>query len=922
MIVIKRNTMKRRFFLSLMAMLCSFTIFAGSFSISGAIKNTTGAGLPGATVSLLDPSDSTLVKFSITNSNGNYDLSDIHEGKFLLQVAMMGFYTEYKVVEVPLKNQPELSNIILKENPAAGVLSEVIISGEKVPIRVLGDTLEYNAGSYKVKPDAAAEDLLRKLPGMQVDENGNIKAMGKDVKKVLVDGKEFFGDDPKVATKNLPADAIDKVQTYEKKSDESLFTGIDDGERDQTINLVLKQGKKAGYFGEAMGGLGVPGHYDASLKAFKFREKSQIAVLGMANDINKFGFTFEDYLNFNGGIGSLLKNGRLEMNTDDVPVDFGQPVTGKMSTQALGLNYGLSKKPTNRFNISYMGYGLQKFLEQKTNSINYTANGNFEKNDLSDQKTHNYNNGLSSSWYNQLDSTWLLTANMRGQLTNKDANETLNSQSYLGSVAQNGLYSNSGSNGDIIRANGSVSLVKKMKGKWPMLQLKGEGSYSSNKDNNNWLNNTTYLSGQEYTDQQFQNNKNITGTMALNLSIIRNIGKGYYLKPFAGIEYNNETSVRYQGPAIGETITIDSLSPDFNVRFATAQGGLELKKNTKKTQSNIGVKLESLQMRSALNGTEISDKSYPYVLPYAFWQSELASGRRLGIRYNTAINTPRASQLLPATDYSNPLFLRSGNAYLKPEYEHWLNLNYSMFDQFTMSTFFASLDGKYTKDKIGWNQTVASYLTQRLTTANLKYNWNAALSAQYSRPVQKIKLNFNVGIRERFDQSISRVNDVDNINKTFNHTLELSVNNMNNNILEARMGGNINIASTSYSINTALNNTYTNYTGFAKINYRPVKNWNFFVSMDMTHYTSQSYDQPITIPLMKAEITRYIFANQRGAITLKGFDLLNKNRSILRTSQLNYFIEQQSNIIGRYVLLSFSYKLNKVGQGNAINIRM
>ncbi|KAA5536470.1 outer membrane beta-barrel protein [Taibaiella lutea] len=914
--------MKRLLFLSLVLILCSSVSFADNHLISGTVKDTAGSGLGGATVSLLDPSDSTLVKFSITNNNGNYAIPDIGEGKFLLQIAMMGFYTEYKTIEMPSMNPAEFNNIILKENPDANVLNEVIISGEKVPVRVIGDTLEYNAGSYKVKPDAVVEDLLRKLPGMQVDENGNIKAMGKDVKKVLVDGKEFFGDDPKVATKNLPADAIEKVQTYEKKSDESLFTGIDDGERDQTINLQLKAGKKAGYFGEVMGGIGVPEHYDASLKAFKFREKSQVAVLGMANNINKFGFTFEDYLNFNGGIGSLLKNGRLEMNADDVPVDFGQPVTGKMNTQALGLNYGLLNKPTNRFNVSYMGYGLQKLLEQKTHSINYTANGNFEKQDLSNEKTNNYNNGLSSSWYNQLDSSLLLTASIHGQLTNKDGNEALNSQSYLESMVQNSLTSASNSNGDIIKTNGSVSLVKKMKGKWPMLQLQGEGSYSNNKDNNKWLNNTKYLSGQEYMDQQFQNNKNTLGSTALNLSIIRNIGKGYYLKPFAGLEYNNETSIRNQGPSNEGVIAIDSLSPDFNIVSTVIKGGLELKKNNKKTQSNIGLKFETLQMQSELNGTGISDKSYRYMLPYAFWQREIASGTRLGIRYNTQINTPRASQLLPTTDYSNPLFLRSGNAFLKPEYEHSLNLNYNRFDQFTMSTFFVSMDGKYTKDKIGWNQTVSTNLVQKLTTANLKYDWNAGLSAYYARPVQKIKLNFNVSIKERFDQSISQVNYIDNVNKTFNHTLELSVNNLNNNILDARIGGNINISSTQYSINTALNTTYTNYTGFAKVNYRPVKNWSFLLSMDMTHYTSQSYDQPITIPLMKAEITRYVFANQRGAITLKGFDLLNKNKSILRVSQLNYFIEQQSSIIGRYALLSFSYKLNKIGQGNAVNIRL
>src|SRR5690606_2593335 len=194
--------------------------------------------------------------------------------------------------------------ILLYPNEAA-MLNEVVITGERVPIRINGDTLEYNAGSFKVKPNAVVEDLLRKLPGVQVDKEGNIKSMGKDVTKVLVDGKEFFGDDPKIATKNLPADAIEKVQSFQKRSEESLFSEIDDGQREQTLNLVLREGKKTGYFGEALGAGGVPGRYEGSLKAFKFRSKTQLAALGMLNNINKFGFSLQDYLSFSGGINNL-----------------------------------------------------------------------------------------------------------------------------------------------------------------------------------------------------------------------------------------------------------------------------------------------------------------------------------------------------------------------------------------------------------------------------------------------------------------------------------------------------------------------------------------------------------------------------------------------------------------------------------------
>ncbi|RYZ34930.1 MAG: TonB-dependent receptor, partial [Sphingobacteriales bacterium] len=269
---------------------------AGLHKMTGRVTDSSGTAIDGASVSLLYPADSTLAFFAISNPSGGFSINDAKEGTYVLQIAMMGYYTEYVRVDLPAANNNNLGAISLKQNIPGTLLSEVIISGEKVPVRVLGDTLEYNAGSYKVKPDAMVEDLLRKLPGVQVDNEGNIKAMGKDVSRVLVDGKEFFGNDPKMATRNLPADAIDKIQAFEKKSDESLFTGVDDGSREQTLNLKLKDGKKTGYFGEAMGALGTPDRYDASLRAFKFRPKSQLAALGMFNNINKFGFSFGDYL--------------------------------------------------------------------------------------------------------------------------------------------------------------------------------------------------------------------------------------------------------------------------------------------------------------------------------------------------------------------------------------------------------------------------------------------------------------------------------------------------------------------------------------------------------------------------------------------------------------------------------------------------
>ncbi len=249
--------MLRTLFLLVILVNTAFVARAGFYQVSGKISDSMGEPLNGASIALLNTEDSTLATFAISNK-GEFVIRDVQAGSYILQASMMGYYTEYRYVEVPLPGQ-DMLYLRLKNNERTTLMNEVVISGERIPIRIKGDTLEYNAGSYKVKPNAVVEDLLRKLPGVQVDKEGNIKSMGKDVTRVLVDGKEFFGDDPKVATKNLPADAVDKVQAFERQSDQSFFSGIDDGDREQTLNLLLKPDKKDRVFWRSKRRAGIAG---------------------------------------------------------------------------------------------------------------------------------------------------------------------------------------------------------------------------------------------------------------------------------------------------------------------------------------------------------------------------------------------------------------------------------------------------------------------------------------------------------------------------------------------------------------------------------------------------------------------------------------------------------------------------------------
>ncbi len=887
--------------------------YAGFHEVSGKITDTTGAVLEAASIALLRPEDSTLVTFGISNK-GDFRIRDIQEGDYLLQASMMGYFTEYRYLHIPLSAGDNL-HLSLKHNDRLTQLNEVVISGEKIPIRVKGDTLEYNAGSYKVKPNAVVEDLLRKLPGVQVDKEGNIKSMGKSVSKVLVDGKEFFGDDPKVATKNLPADAIDKVQAFEKKSDQALFSGIDDGEREQTLNLLLKADKKTGYFGEASGALGLPEQYDAGLKAFKFKPKSQLAALGMLNNINKFGFTFQDYLDYNGGIGSLMSEGgsmNMNINTNDMPVDFGQPVTGKVASGALGLNYSVSPREGNRFNISYMGNGVQKFLDRQTQVRNFTPVGSFDKNDNGQSHLNTLTNRLSVNWRNQVDSADLLSIKAYAKLDNSKDRQNGYSESYIADLLQNRLDRNS-----ITRENGSglgtsASLTRKMKSRWQLLQAKVSADYTYDRSESEWQNSLRYTDSNALSrDAQFQNNFGGQLTTEGALSVVRRLGKGLYLEPQFKGAFNRGASNRQQGQY--DEVQTDSLSPSFYRDVYRFAPGLTLKNNKKELRWSISMKGEGVWLTPYANNLALVTRAYHYFLPAGSLEWNIKNGERFSARYTTETDAPSAAQLMPFTNYNNPLTRTSGNVNLEPEYVHNLNLNYSHFDQFSMSSFFAFINARYTLNKIDWSRTVYPDLSQDMQMINTRYAAMLTLSGQYARPIKRLGINISVSLNETWNRAVSPVNTVENTNNTLKHELELECSNLNNDVWDLRWGGNISISNARYSLNKELNNNYYNYTGFARIAYQPNEHWYVSLSGDITHYTAQSIDAAVTIPILKAEVSRYILANKRGTVSIRGFDLLDQNKSVQRISQLNNLIEQRSNIIGRYFMLSFAYKLNRSG---------
>ena len=240
-------------------------------SVTGNLFDSSkGKWVGNATITLMQKKDSSLVSFTMADDNGRFEITDIPNGDFRVLVSHLNYHNAVENLKIDdAHKKVDLGKIIL--NDKSKMLDEVRITGEAPPVTLIGDTIQYNAGSFKTQPNASVEDLLKKLPGVKVDKDGTVKAQGEKVQKVLVDGKEFFGNDPKVATKNLPADAIDKVQVYDKLSDQAQLTGFDDGNSEKTINLKLKQDKKKGKFGKVSAGAGTDDRYQGKFNANSFK---------------------------------------------------------------------------------------------------------------------------------------------------------------------------------------------------------------------------------------------------------------------------------------------------------------------------------------------------------------------------------------------------------------------------------------------------------------------------------------------------------------------------------------------------------------------------------------------------------------------------------------------------------------------------
>lgn len=932
----------KKWFLFGVVILLSGANLTAQHTLKGKLVDEDEIGFPAATIMLLSAEDSLLKSFGMTQSDGSFTLKAVPKGKFLLQSSIQGMEKLSQSVEVTGSTK-EIDLGALKILPKATDLEGVEITAERVPVQMNGDTIKYDAQAFKTAPNANVEQLLKRLPGVEVDDEGNVKAQGETVQKILVDGKEFFGDDPKIASQNLPADAINYVEVFDKKSDMADFTGVDDGETSKTINLELKPDRRQGMFGDISGGYGNGDSGDHRFRAKanlnRFSEKSQLSFLGMGNNINEQAFSIQDYVNFMGGASNVMGGGgfgRGGGNSGLTPSDLGISWRGSGGTStngintsaAAGINFNQDLGKKTELQSSYFYSFLNKDYRQESDRVNQIFDPFSETTritttlDSTDQLDKNHNHRVNLRLTHNIDSSARLIFVGSGRMNTTNA-----LTGGFESTMEEGAVTNSNlrdvlTSGISYNAASSLTYMKRFAKRGRSLTVKGSlgGLQFQDKDTDNYSEVVTLGLGGLGVDTLDQD-QNTTQ------SFVNYGGKATWTEPlskktYLDVIYDHQENLQDLDKSIYDLnrevfpVFNDTLSNRYDGIYRYDQPGLNFRYVTAKTNLTIGLAGQRTELNGTIGlGDSTLNKVFYNALPSLRYTYQIKKGRRLRFRYNSSVSAPTIEQLSPVVDNSNPLNIYVGNPDLKAEWRHTARVNYMLFDQFSFTNLFTMVTFTYTQDKINSFSTYNPVdNTQYSTYQNVDDDYNVNWFAYFGTPIRKLGVKINVNPGLIYSKSITFINGVENPTNSLTSTVDFSVENRKKELIDVRVGARVSHSLIRYAIDESgtgqnyLNNKfYGDFTLYLK------KGWTLSTSLDYYYYTGGLQENQ-SVPLLTAYISKTFLKNDRGEFRLNGFDLLNQNTGVTRNFGANYEEDLRYNTLRRYAMLSFTYRIIRVGK--------
>ena len=907
-----------RFILSLLVILIASSSYSQEFQITGKVVDNSSNPLESATIYTEKPSDSSLVTYTISEKNGEFILKGNTEVKKLnLIVSYNGYAPHQQVVEVQKNIALEDIRLQLMDN----ALDEITLTASRAPITIKKDTLEFNADSFNTRQDANLEELMKKLPGVEVDSDGNITVNGKPVSRILVNGKEFFGDDPKIATKNLPKEIIDKIQVTDTKTKSEEFTGKAGDPDNKTINIELKIDKNKGYFARFTAGGGTDERYELSGIANYFKDDLRLSVLASSNNINSSGFSFDEVFDMMGG------NARR--------ISFNSNGSFSINGNGFGSSNGITKSETAGFN----------FVNEWDNDMELSTDYFYGRNDTETRTRVERENILPNSRYftNSLSSSNLINDSHRANLRYEVEFDTLTKLSIAPRFNANIGTSFRNSDEETLDENmnlqntstvdemeeltsadfsNNVDFIKRFGSRGSYLQLDLDHSHSKQENENIYFSESTFINAPENNmiqDQLIDQDEN-TNSFGAGISKRSVLAENLFLDINYDFSTSKSRNTRNVFDAVDGNYTNfnELLSNDFEVKSYThtPNAGINYEGEVWRVDTEIGLLSTSLETENFINEVNF-DNTYNNIFVDADIRYSIERSKSISLGYSTNADVPSVRQLQPVEDRTNPLNIIVGNPELKPTFNQRVNFNFRNFDFATRSGFFGYMYANFTDNQVVATSSVEDFV-RTTTYTNVDGVINGNLGGTYSKTFKKdarelrLRLRMNTGYNRNvgFINAVKYKSDQFSISPGFEMTYAIDE------LLEINPGYTLNYNDIAYDINSGRDQSYTNHTlSFETTTYWP-ENVVFGNDISYNQFGNVAPGFDNTSLLWNMSLG-YQFLKDNATLKVKVYDLLDQNVDTRRLVGDDYIQDVNNLVLQRYAMLSFTYKLSNFGGGKA-----
>ena len=907
---------------------------AQKMTVTGTIQDTSNRkNMSNASILLLNKRDSTLATFTRTNESGDFILKAV-PGQYWLVITYPGFgdYGDSINLADPLLN---LGNLFL--TPKSKLLEEIIVRRSIPAIRMKGDTVVYKADSFRVQPGASVEDLLKKLPGIVVDKNGNITAQGEKVRKIMVDGEEFFSDDPTIATKNLQAAMLDELEVFDKKSDKAEFTGIDDGQRTKTINLKIKEDKKNGYFGKLELGSDFNNYWSNTAMFNYFKGKKKFAGYGMMASDGRTGLTFNEQMNY-GGMGNMdmemMDGGGMSITIESANEDAN--FSGRYEGEGLPRSWSAGMHYSNKWDKDRQGINTNVKYSKMTNdaqiterSQNILPDTTFFNNERSNRNTTKVSNTVDGTYSVKLDSTSSLKVFVGGIYGTGQNSEDLATETLVpsGDTVNKGSRLNTSDTRNQ-GFNSTITYRKKFKKPGNSFTAALRQNYTDKesdgflKANNSFFDSKGLVVRRDTIDQEKvaqTRNESYTASATYTKSLSKRTYLGLDYSLSTRSQYSLRRTLEQSIPGSGKyNQEVAAFTNEFDFRSWSNQGGLTYTySQPKKINASIGgsVSYTSFNQQDLRRDSTLR---YNFVnfFPKANINLTMKKNTNLYMQYRGSTQQPSINDLQPVADNTNPLNVKIGNPDLGLALNHYVDMWLNRYDMLNESGFFLNYSFGLTQNAFSQRSFTDSIGRTVTQTVNVNGVFNNRFYFNYNWKPKKLKnTQLSFGPEVNFSQYVNFVNGQENKTLSGAAAFELSINYSLEKKINFGLRANPSYNFSQSSIRTDIPTNYWlqsysfNYTFFLG------KKWELGgeVTANLRQKTA-AFPTNNNAVLWNSWLDRKLGKNDPFKIRLYAFDILDQNIGFRRTITSNFINERTFNTFNRYLMLSVIWNFSKNGK--------